>query len=351
MKKIVYLLLLLLVPFMVSAKVLEADNNINYEGTHDSSSFLFGNSINNNGDINGIAVMAGNSINSKGKASYAVYAGNTLNISDEIENDLFAAGNVITITKDAKVPRDVYIAGSSIKILTDVGRDLYAGGETVDIRGITIHGNATIDADKVLMDEKTVIEGKLSYYKNTTIENLKVATIEEVKEINRLIEEHTKPTFLNRVKWEAIKALTGYVSILILFLVFPKLRASFDKNKDGAKEIALSTLAGLITIIVVPILSIIIMLPVVTIPISLLMLALYAFAIYFASLITAYLGGRYIYNKATDKDNLFLNALIGIVLLRLVSLIPVVGGIIVAICLFYGLGKIYQVFKATAFKK
>ena len=351
MKKILYLLLLLLVPFMVSAKVVESDNNVNFDGTHDASSFLFGNSINNNGEINGIAVIAGNSINSNGKVSYGVYAGNTLNISDEVENDLFAAGNAITITKEAKVPRDVYIAGSNIKILTDVGRDLYAGGETVDIRGITIHGNAIIDADKVLMDEKTVIEGQLSYYKNTTIENLKVATIEEVKEINRIIEEHTKPTFANRVKWEAIKALTAYVSILILFLVFPKLKAAFDKNKDGVKDIALATLAGLIAIIVIPILSVIIMIPVITIPISLLMLLLYGFAIYFAVPLTAYLIGRAIYNKATDKNNMFLELLIGVVLVRLISLIPVVGGLIIAICLFYGLGKIYQVFKATAFKK
>ena len=351
MKKIIYMLLLLLVPFMVSAKVTEADDNINYNGTHDSSSFLFGNTINNNGEIDGIAVIAGNSINAKGKVSFGVYAGNTINISDEIEKDLFVAGNAITITRDAKLPRDVYVAGNNIVILTDVGRDLYAGGEVVDIRGITIHGDATIDADKVLMDDKTVIEGKLSYYENTKIDNLKTATIKEVKELKRMIDEQTKPTFFNRVKWEAIKGLTGYVSLLILFLVFPKLRAAFDKNKDGAKEIALSILAGLIVLIVVPILSIIVMIPVITIPVSLLTLLLYGFAIYFALLLTAYFIGKCIYNKATEKNNLFLELLIGIVIVRLVRLIPYVGGIITALCLFYGLGKIYQLFKATAFKK
>ena len=351
MKKYIYLLLLLLVPFMVSAKVMEADNNINFTENRDSSSFLFGNTISNTGEINGISVIAGNSINAQGKVSYGAYAGNTINVSDEVENDLFVAGNAITITKDAKITRDAYIAGSNIVILTDVGRDLYAGGESVDIRGITIHGNAIIDADKVLMDDKTVIEGKLTYYENTTIDNLKTASITEVKELKRIVENATKPTLFNRIKWGAIKVLTGYVSLLILFLVFPKLRAAFDKTEDGAKEVALSALAGLIALIVVPILSIIIMLPVVTIPIGLLLLLLYAFSIYFALLIASYLIGKLIYSKATDKSNWYLELLIGIVIVKLVGLIPYVGGLIVAICLFYGLGKIYQLFKATAFKK
>lgn len=351
MKKYIYLLLLLLVPFMVSAKVLEADNNINFTEKRNSSSFLFGNTISNTGEIDGISVIAGNSINAQGKVSYGAYAGNIINVSDEVENDLFVAGNAITITKEAKITRDAYIAGSNIVILTDVGRDLYAGGETVDIRGITIHGDAIIDADKVLMDDKTIIEGKLSYYENTTIENLKIASIKEVKELKRIIEETNKPTFANKAKWEGIKALTGYVSILVLFLVFPKLRVAFDKTKDGAKEIALSAITGLITLVATPIIAIIIMFPVITIPIGLLLLILYAFAIYYASLITSYLIGKYLYSKATDKENLFISLLIGIIIIRLISLIPIVGGIIKVICLLYGLGKIYSLVRATAFKK
>lgn len=351
MKKIIYSLLLLLVPFMVSAKVIEADNNVNIEGTKDSSSFAFGNSVNSDAEINGIAVYAGNTINSNGKASYGVYAGNTIIVSDEIENDLFVAGNSITISKDAVVPRDAYIAGANIKVLTDIGRDLYAGGDVVDIRGITIHGNATIDAEEVLMDENTKIEGKLTYYENTNMKNFKEASITEYKEIKRIIDEQTKPTLKNRIKWGAISFLTSYVSLLLLFLIFPKLRVAFDKNKDGFKEIALSSLSGLVVIIVVPVLFVLACIPVVTIPVSLLMLILYAFALYFASLISCYLIGKYLYSKATDKSNWFLELAIGLIIVKLLRLIPIAGPIIAFICLVYGMGKIFSVFKTSAFKK
>ena len=348
LNKILFTLALLLLPLMVSAKVVEADGTLNLEGAFDSSKFLFGNMIDNSADINGIAVIAGNSIKTSGKAQYGFYAGNDVTIAGETEGDLFVAGNTITITAEAVTPRDVYLAASKIKIDTTIGRDLYAGAEEVDLRGITVKGNAYVDADKILVDENTVVEGKLSYYEKAKIENLDKATVGstdkiEHTEINISAKERRKA----RIKSEVMSVLIAFVTMLVIFLLFPKFRLALEKAEEGAGAVALTALTGLAVTICTPVVAIIAMITVLLIPIALMTLAGYLGALYLASLVAYYVVAHKLYAKISEKSIWYVELLLGIILFKLISYIPYAGGIVLFICFIYGMGRLFNLLKGS----
>ena len=353
--KIFLALVLLLLPLMVSAKpvgkVVEADESVKTEGTYESSRFMFGNNVSNNSRIDGIGFLAGNSINSRGTVSYGVYAGNVITISDEIEKDLFAAGNEITITEDAIVPRDAYVAGNSVTIYTEIGRDLYVAADTVDLRGVAIKGDVYISAAKIKMDENTSIAGTFTYEEETKVEGLDKAEVDKAKtyKVDRVEFKQAEK------KSKIISTLTGmavaFVTMLVIFLLFPKFRKAIEKTEDDLGTIALTSLGGLALTICIPVLAVIAMLTVVLIPVSLMVLAGYFATLYLASLVTYYLVGHILYSKISEKPIWPVELLIGIVLFKVLSFIPVAGGIIVFLCFVYGMGKIYSLLKNSIGKK
>ena len=355
LNKLLFALVLLLLPFMVLAgparKVVEADESVKTEGSYDSSRFMFGNNVSNNSRIDGIGFLAGNSINSRGTVTYGVYAGNVITISDEIEKDLFAAGNEITITEDAVVPRDAYIAGNSVTIYTEIGRDLYVGAETVDLRGVTVKGDVYISASKIKLDENTAIAGTFTYEEDSKVDGLKDAQIDETKVVKVDKVEFKKAEKKSEIISTLIGVAVAFVTMLVIFLLFPKFRKAIEKTDDDLGTVALSALGGLALTICIPVLAVIAMLSVVLIPISLMVLAGYIASLYLASLVTYYLVGHALYGKISKKPLWVLELLIGIVLFKALSFIPVAGGIITFLCFLYGMGKLFSLLKNSIGKK
>lgn len=146
MKKRLYtfiatVLMVLLVPSMVSAKVFVAEeNSTKIDGKHNESKVVFGNTVYNSAEIDGLAMIFGNQVNGEGKTDIGGYAGNIVTISDDVKRDLFVAGNMITITDKAKINRDLFIAGNIITISSDVERNLNVAGSMVDLSGIEVKG-------------------------------------------------------------------------------------------------------------------------------------------------------------------------------------------------------------------
>ena len=339
MKKIVYSLLLFIamVPLLVNASVFEAGDKFDVSGDYDSTKFIAGNNVTTNANIDGIAFVAGNNVNSGGKVAYGFLAGNNIQIEGEIEKDLFAAGNTITISKTAKVPRDVYLAGSDITINTKIGRNLNIGADRVDLRGVTVLGNATIYADHILVDEKTVIEGTLEYYEESNVENLDKAQIGNTKTIHRV---ETKKTTVSKVIDKITNMVSSYIAILVILLLIPKFKKKIDKEKFDAGTMAKTSLLGLATLVVIPVICIIGMITLFLLPLSFILLALYIIAIYLSTLIAYYMYGKKIYSLTGKKSNLYIELLIGIVLFKLITMIPYIGGLVLFISLLYGMGLI-----------
>lgn len=344
MKRIVYSLLLFIamIPLLVSAQVFEAGDKFDVSGNYDSTKFIAGNNVTTKANIDGIAFVAGNNVTTGGKISYGFVAGNNVVISGEVEKDLFAAGSTITIEDTAKLPRDVFLAASEVIVKTNIGRDLNVGASRVDLSGVTVTGDATVYAESIVLDENTVIKGTLKYYEDTSVQNLDKAQIGSTKTVANTEEvETTSSIIISKIT----NIVSSYIAILVILLLVPKFKKKIDKEKFEAGTIAKTSLLGLATLVVVPVLVIIGLVTMFLIPLSLILLALYIVAIYLSTLIAYYIYGKKIYSLIGKKSNLYLELLIGIVLFKLIAMVPYVGAFIVFISVLYGMGIIFNAVK------
>ena len=76
------------------------------DGEYNSSVVFAGNKLDDSAVVHGIGFDFGNEIESKGTYEYGFQAANKVIVSGNYEKDLFAFGNEILLTNEAKIARD-----------------------------------------------------------------------------------------------------------------------------------------------------------------------------------------------------------------------------------------------------
>lgn len=334
-------LLVMLTVIRVNAKVSFVGETVNHEGEYDSTIFVAGNKVNDTSTADGIKFIAGNTIELKGKSTYGFYAGNVITVNANIEKDLFVAGNSISIGSESVLSRDVYLAGSVVKISSNVGRNINVGCESIDITGITINGYANLYCDELLMDETTVIKGKLTYPKDARVKGLESASIESIKVVDTSDLEVKKS--ISDIIWDfVIKVFAGFIVLIALFRFIPSSKEALDKLELTFDNFAKRGCSGIIVLIVVPLISLFALISGILTPIAIITLLVYGISIYLSFLIISYIIGKVLFTKVFKKDNLYIMMMCGIFVFRLLQLIPVIGSFVTLISLFCGLGFIYK---------
>jgi hypothetical protein len=369
MKKIKYVLfimtLLLLLPLTVKAEdktiatnfgpgpVTNAENTYFFDSTISKditiinhNAFVAGSTVNiKASEINGLVFGAGNTINVESTIDYGFLAGNMININNTTNNDLFLAGNMINITKDAQVKRDLYLAANSIAIDTDVAGRIYAAANEITLEDITINGNAYIAASKINIVGKVTINGSLNYNSGTTIVGKKNLDVDQIN-ITKVEKDNT----LSKIYSTIINIISLILIAVIINLLLPNIYKNIDK-KIASNKVLKDLGVGLLAFIVVPIIAIILAFTVVGIPLTFITLAIYVITAYLCTITSSILLGNLINTKLFKQDdNFYLNAIMGIIIVQLLSLIPYVGSLIELFFSLTGFGIITLMF-ITEIKK
>ncbi len=338
---------IMLIPF-VSVKAEDslfvADNSINEAGEKFGTIFNAGNTITTDAKVDGISFLAGNIINFNGTTEYAIYAGNMVNINGSVVKDAFIAGNSITFSKDAVLPRDVYMAGASIVLNSNIGRNLYVSSEKIKIDNVTIEGNATISSSEIVFGENVTINGTLKYNKSAEIEGISKVVYTNISTYDDSIES-IDVNGLNKLVTEF--KFISLVGLLLLgtltVLIFPNLFKKILKETEilNTGEVFKRIGLGFLTLIFLPILSIMLIFTLVGFPIGGFSLAFCFVSIYYSTIITGYIIGNLILTKLIkSKENSYLSVLMGVTLIWLIKLIPFIGVFIGFISLIFGIGVI-----------
>ena len=339
MKRIKFLLLVFVVtiPFLVHAedKYFNAGDIVKDIGNITHNYFSVGNSIKNEMDIDGILFTAGNNIDYSGKTEYAFIAGNTIGIKGTIEKDLFVAGNIVNITEETILGRDLYAAAKSITISTNLEGNAYLGAAEIVLDTEEING------DRLIVINSLTINGTLKYNDNIVIEGMdKITASEIIKYANN--EASTEDSVLDTIR-EAVLSITSLIIVAYLINLFlPKIYAVDDKLET--KEILKRIGVGFLTLICIPIASIIAIITVIGFPVGIIALLSYGVMIYTSIIFASKFIGVEIL-KRFNKNNIYAALAIGIVLIKLIKLIPVCGGLVYLLCMLYGLGSFYKIFK------
>ena len=344
-KKVFSLIALLAVIFMPLAVKAEdsyfnAGDNITSAGEHNHSYFEAGNNIKSNANVNGISFVAGNTIDIKGKSEYAFVAGETVEVEGRIEKDLFAAGNYVRILKDATVLRDAYIGGNNVKIASNINGNVYVGGSVVELDNITINGDLHVACNTLNIADKTVVTGKVYINEGAEITG-------ENKLESSGVEKYTTDS---KVEFK-VKASDFVISILgtiftgiIVSLVFAKAFKKLD-YKLSFEDVCKKSLYGLGVLVILPMLALLSFAVVVGFSVGVIILLLYVVSLMLSTIFTSAIVGHNIYvNLLKQKENLYAGIVIGVLVIKLLSLVPILGGFVAVVSFFYGLGVIAKLF-------
>lgn len=338
-KKILLFIAILLIPFTVSAKsVAEVGETITLEGDYNSNKVVAGDTITNNANIDGLTFIFGNIINEKGNSEYDFLFGNEVNIDGTINKDLFVASSTLRINKDAVINRDVYIASEKATIESNISRSIYFAGNSIDIRGITIDGNLYFAGTEIFMDDNTIINGTLKYNDDAEVKGMDKEKINNIKTYH--VEEDEK-SLKDEITSQILSVVGLSITMILIFAIFNKVKTNVNEMELSVTEFAKSLITGFSTLIAIPFISIMAMLTVILIPVSLISIVIYIIFIYLSQGFAGYMIGKALLGKLLDEKSGFIAYIFsGILIIKVLLLIPILESIVGAFSLFYGLGVI-----------
>jgi hypothetical protein len=279
----------------------------------------------------------------------AYVAGGQIEIKGNINGNLIIAGGKVTIL--GKVLKNLIMAGGEVVVSDSatVGGYVLAGGKQIDLLG-NFMGPVKLGVESLKVGEKAVINGNLDAYLSTSEISL---TSKITGEKNIKVYEVKKPEIQTN-QWKQLGYVgktISFLSKLLILLVFIKLFGQKIKQIDIKDSFWSAIGLGLVVLIVVPILALILMATVIAIPLSLIVLDTYFIGLCLSGILVSILVGIYITKKTNFKTNIYVQGLIGLLVLTLVELIPFISGLVKLIVLLLGFGIIFKSLKMYFSKK
>ncbi|MDO5708297.1 MAG: hypothetical protein Q4P31_06665 [Andreesenia angusta] len=293
-------------------------NNINIDGNINGNAFIAGQDINIRGNIDGNLFIAGNNINIEGEVKGTIFsAGNLVTIKSN-SRDVFVAGNIINLDEGFRVERDLFMGGSNILLNGEVGRDLNLTFDKCDIGDkFKVKGDMTYESKNKISGIDSKVEGDLKY-KKTEIENKKKSILNVFKDI--------------------VISILGLLLVWAIGIIINR-RLWISNARTMKKNPLLSFGIGLATLILMPAIIIILMVTIIGLSSAIILSLLYGISIYISQIIISVAIGDAIFRGREIHYGIW-GALLGLIIIKLLTLIPFAGFIINFMIICLGLGAI-----------
>ena len=324
-----------------------AAGTIIIDGTINGDVWAAARSITVNGTVSGSVHAAGETVNVNGDVGQSVRAGgNNLRISGNVNRDIIVGANEVEIDGPIGVGGDLIFGANNVSVNTLIQGDIKGGGAGVTIRN-GVEGNVELWIDSLTILPSANIQGDLTYNSENA------ADIQSGAQIlgsitHNLVTKEERFSMSDRFFTPGF-GIVGYVvgflmafvaGVVLIFLAPSRLTSVVEsiRTKPGA-----SVGWGAIALIATPIAAVIVLITVVGIPVSLITLALLGIAIYLSQIPVGLLIGKWIigYFSKVEGEAIMVGALaLGLVILRLLGIIPFAGFFISLATILFGLGAI-----------
>jgi hypothetical protein len=310
--------------------------------------YAFGGTVTIQGRVNGDVVALGGTVTVNGPVSGdLLIGGGTVSVAGRAGGSVRATGGTVTI--NAPVGTDVAVAGGTVSLGSGarVGRDLLAqaGSTTVDGR---VGRNVRVGGGSLQLNDGAVVGGNLIYTSNQQ------AAIAGGATVRGTIQRHAPQRMdiwpaagpFGRTGDSVIGWLRTLIGLFVLGLLFILLAPRFGRRTVGTLGGSpwASLGLGIALLICVPIAALIVFVVGLFVGgwwLALILLALYGIALVLSVAVAGLFLGRWMLARVGRGPAPLVWALLpGLVLLLLVSLVPVVGGLVIALAMFCGLGAL-----------
>ncbi len=320
--------------------------------------YIGGGSVNSAGSIAGDLVAGGGNIVVSGDVSGDVIAlGGTVSILSNVGDDVRAGGGTIIVAGKiggdallgggqvnlggAGVGGDAAIGGGNVTINAPIAGKLYIGGGNVYINA-PIGGDVKIEADKVTLGSAAVISGNLTYRAKAELTQETGATIKGVISFKPKAERRVSPAvfaavFSALLIWKFFALLACALVVGMIFrrycremIALATERPFFEFGK------------GIMTLILIPIVSIFLFVTLVGIPFGVLGLIAFVALLLFSWITAPIILGSVAYKYFSKKELevSWKTILLGVVLYSILGMIPFIGWLLKTFLVFLALGSI-----------
>jgi len=323
-----------------------AADTITIDGTVNGDLWAGGRTVIVNGAVNGSITAAGQTVNISGDVGHAVRAaGQTINISGSVTGDVMVGCSYVDIASTAEIGGDVLFGAGTARIDGLIKGDIkgYAGEVTI---GNEVQGNVNLEVDNLTLLPTAKIQGSLTYTskeKADTHPDAQIGgtTTHNVPEVKEEPAEPSRGPSLFGVLWKVAGFLMAFIAGLVIILLFPRRIASIAdaiRTRPGP-----SAGWGALVLFVTPIAAIIVCVTLIGLPVGLITLALWGIALYLAQIPVGLFIGRLIIGRfrGVEGKAIMVGALaLGLLILKLLGLIPYVGIVISIAVAIFGLGAV-----------
>lgn len=290
-------------------------------------------------------------------------AGGTITISDNIQGDLVVAGGRITIDKDVIIHGNIISSGGEV-ILNGTANGFVrtASGTFVlngqvkkhlDSRGGSITVNGPVFGNSILAANSLDIGPDAMFHKDVRYW-LEEGEVEFANSLHGSEAVFDPSLSLEYGKWQylgfaSFLMLLWYLStaLIMVILIQYLFGHTFKKAANTIKEASMKSLGiGVLFLIGVPVAVILLMITIVGLPVGILLAIGYVTVLLFSTVIVSVIAANWIsntyYQSSWGMRRIVLIAFVLFIFLKLASLTPIVGPLVMALLACMAFGGVLQ---------
>ena len=300
------------------------------------------------GPVGKSVLAAGGNVTATGNAGGSIrLLGENVTVSGSAGDDLVVVGGNIEVTSAARVGNDAVFAGSHILMNGAVGGNVKILGGDVVING-PVQGSIIIKGAKsVVLGDKAVINGSLSYAssRDATIASSAVIKGGIIKsDITRYYQKPARGVwYFFGIAW-LMQFLAVIAASLVLFYAF---RAHVrELAVSAAENFWKRALLGFVYLVAMPVAVVILFMTLIGIPLAILGVLSYILWLIVGKLLGGIVLGSALYQWFSDGKQAvsWQSVLLGSFVFQLIGLVPIIGWIAVFVFFLAGLGSIVRLF-------
>lgn len=314
-------------------------------GTVNGDAYLAGSNIVVEGTVNGDLLAVGGTVEIRGTvASDARVIGGQVNVSgnSSIGRNFSVVGGQVNLSDGAVLGGNVTVASGNFSVFAPVTGNINASSGQITL-GNTIGGEVNANVGRLVLTPSVNIAGNLNYTSTTPAEIQPGATVRGQITQNQPsgAPEPQKVLGIFVVSKLLIQLFSFLGALIVGLLLLRFLPGITLKIAEAVYERPwLSLGLGLLTLIVFPIIFIILLVTVIGIPLALILLVIFLVALYLTKIFVSITIGKIIFGWFNQKVSVYWALIAGLIIYYLVTLIPVVGGIIALLVATAGLGAV-----------
>jgi cytoskeletal protein CcmA (bactofilin family) len=309
---------------------------VRVEGTVDGDVFSFGHDVTITGHVKGDVIAGTHLLEINGQVDGNVRAaGNTLTIRGTVAKNVLTFDEVVNVESSGKIGGSLTIFVESLNLDGTLGKDLLIFAKHLALNG-KVNGAIKMKGDTLTINSSAQVAGPIYFEGNKEPEVSPQAKLVSPVDYHKM--EH-KPQYMEGryYVWQLIWLAAFVLFGLVLFQLMPRFAADAVAS---AERYGASFGLGVLVFFGVPIAALIACVTVVGLFVGIASFFIWYAALYFAQVIVGAAVGQWLMGRTRETWPLIGRMAVGLIIVRLATVIPGIGGWVKFGVVLWGLGAV-----------